>query len=215
MSRAQALTAEIETSLGPGPSARGKMVLRSVTDLFIDRAEVYSEEQVAVFDDVMQCLLGHAEHGAKVELSARLAPIPRAPKKVMHALLTDKDPAVSQPLLKQSLAVADADLAQIIKTADKDLLLLIARRPKVNKIVTDLLFARGVPDVTYAVLGNDGAELSETTLVKLIGDSGTDPKLGTLVAARKDVPEELRPFLDAYKPKNGKPQSPRLIKSGR
>ena len=73
---------EIESSLGPGPSQRGNTVLRSVTDLFVDRAADYSDEQVEVFDDVMQCLLDHTERDARVELSGRLAPIPRAPAKV-------------------------------------------------------------------------------------------------------------------------------------
>ena len=121
MSGSQALKVEIETSLGPGPSERGQNVLRSVTDLFVNRADDYSDEQMAVFDDVMHCLLDHTEHSAKVELSGRLAPVARAPKKVMHALITDKDPAVSSPLIKQSRAVSDADLSDIIKNADKDM----------------------------------------------------------------------------------------------
>ena len=215
MSGSQSLKTAIETKLGLGPSERGQIVLRGVTDLFVNRAEDYSDEQVAVFDDVMQCLLDHAEHTAKVELSGRLAPVGRAPKKVMHALITDKDPAVSGPLIKQSRAVSDADLGDIIKNADKDMLLVIANRPHVTKSVSDKLFARDIPEVTYAVLANQAAEISEASLVKLIGESGNDPKLGTLIEERKDLPEELRPFLDAYKPKSGKPQGPRVIKSGR
>jgi hypothetical protein len=46
----------------------------------------------------------------------------------------------------------------------------------------------------------------------MIGEFGNDEKLSPLVAARKDLPEELRPFLDAYKPEP-KEQVSRVIKA--
>jgi hypothetical protein len=61
MSRTQALKEEIQSSLGAGPSPRGKSILRSVTDLFVNRASDYSDEQVEVFDDVMHYLLDYTE----------------------------------------------------------------------------------------------------------------------------------------------------------
>jgi uncharacterized protein (DUF2336 family) len=213
MSRSQNLKTEIETSLGPGPSARGNTVLRSVTDLFVNRADDYSDEQVSVFDDVMQCLLDHTEHDAKVELSSRLAPISRAPAKVVSTLLNDKDPRVSTPMLAKSSSVSDTDLSAIIAAGAAEQLMMIARRPAINKLVTEKLIARAIPDVTYAVLANEGAQISETSIVKLIGECGNDAKLGPLVAARKDLPEELRPFLDAYQ--SEKPQASKVIRAGR
>jgi uncharacterized protein (DUF2336 family) len=213
MSRSQNLKVEIENSLGPGPSERGNTILRSVTDLFVDRAEAYSDDQVEVFDDVMQCLLDHTERHAKVELSTRLAPLSRAPARLVQTLLQDKDPAISQPMLRQSRAVSDIDLGAMVKSGSHELLLTIAKRSPLNKVVTDLLFARDIPEVTYAILVNEGAEISETSFVKMIGNCGNDLKLGLLLSGRKDLPEELRPFLDTYMPQ-AKP-APRVIKAGR
>ena len=90
---------------------------------------------------------------------------------------------------------------------------MIAKRPHVNKAVSDKLFARAVPEVTHAVLANQAAEISEATLVKLIGDSGNDPKLGVLVAERKDLPQELGPSSTPTS-QEGKAQEARPIKSG-
>lgn len=213
MSRSQKLKAEIETSLGPGPSKRGNTVLRSVTDLFINRADAYSDEQVEVFDDVMQCLLNHTERDAKVELSTRLAPVSRAPVKLVQTLLKDKDPAISHPMLQQSKAISDVDLTTMVKSASSEVLMTIAKRDFINKVVTDQMIGRGIPEITHALLMNPGAEISETSFVKMIGDCGTDAKLGPMLAERKDLPEELRPFLDAYKPKAK--AAPRLVKTGR
>ena len=213
MSRSQKLAAEIETSLGPGPSKRGNTVLRSVTDLFIDRADAYSDEQVEVFDDVMQCLLNHTERDARSNCRRGLRRSLARLRELVQTLVTDKDPAISHPMLQQSKAISDVDLGTMVKSASPEVLMTIAKRDFINKTVTDGLIARGMPEVTYAVLKNPGAEISETSFVKMIGDCGTDAKLGPLVAERKDMPEELRPFLDFYKaqPK----QAPRLIKTGR
>lgn len=206
MSRSQVLKAEIATHLGPGPSERGKTALRSITDLFINRATDYSDEQVAVFDEVMQCLLDHTAHDAKVELSSRLAPIPRAPAKIVGTLLKDKDPAVSLPLLRQSPAVSDADLNGFVKSGAPEVLMIVAKRSAINKQVSDELLARNISDVNRAVLANEGAEISESSFVRLIGECENDASLCALLGNRKDLPEELRPFLDAYKPKGKAPR---------
>ena len=45
------------------------------------------------------------------------------------------------------------------------------------------------------IVANDGAALSENTFVKLINDCNRDKTLAKQIAARKDIPEELQPFL--------------------
>jgi uncharacterized protein (DUF2336 family) len=208
MSRTQALKEEIQSSLGAGPSPRGKSILRSVTDLFVNRASDYSDEQVEVFDDVMHCLLDYTEHDARIELSGRLAGVPRAPTNVVRTLLKDKDPAVSTPLLLQSTAVSDVDLTEFVKNGTNEQAMMIAKRPFINKPVSEVLLARKNAAITYAVLANEGAELSETNFVTLIGECTGDAQIGNLLAARKDLPPELKPFLDAYS-QEGKAQEAR------
>jgi uncharacterized protein (DUF2336 family) len=199
MSRSQALKEEIKTSLGTGPHPRGKSMLRSVTDLFIHRASDYSDEQVEVFDDVMFCLLDYTEHEARVELSSRLASVPRTPSKVVRTLLNDRDPAVSAPVLSKLSTVPEPDLAEFVKYTLEEKAIIIAKLPHVAKVVTDALIARKNPAITRAVLANPGAELSETGFVTLIGECTNDAEIGNMLAARKDLPPELKPFLDAYK----------------
>jgi uncharacterized protein (DUF2336 family) len=99
--------------------------------------------------------------------------------------------------------VTDLDLTDFVKHGSQEQAMMIARRPFINKAVTDALFARKNTAITYAVLGNEGAELSETSFVTLIGECTSDPQIGNLLAIRKDLPPELKPFLDAYK-KEGK-----------
>jgi len=208
MSRTQALKQEIQSSLGSGPNPRGKSILRSVTDLFINRVDEYSNEQMDVFGDVMHCLLDYTEHDARIELSGRLSAAPRAPAKIVRTLLKDKDPAVAAPVLSHLSSMSESDLVEIAKDGSLEQAMVMAKRPSITRLVTDALLARKSAAVTYVVLSNETAEFSETGFVTLIGECTNDAQISTLLAARKDLPPELKPFLDAYT-QQGKAQKAR------
>ena len=53
----ESLLDELQTTLAHGTVARRVETLRRVTDLFINGAVDYSDEQVGLFDDVFQCLM--------------------------------------------------------------------------------------------------------------------------------------------------------------
>ena len=75
----ESLLDELQTTLAHGTVARRVETLRRVTDLFINGAVDYSDEQIGLFDDVFQCLMDHIETSAKALLANRLAPIDTAP----------------------------------------------------------------------------------------------------------------------------------------
>ncbi len=66
---------ELQATLAHGTVARRVETLRRVTDLFINGAVDYSNEQIELFDDVFQCLMHHIETSARALLANRLAPI--------------------------------------------------------------------------------------------------------------------------------------------
>ena len=70
---------DLQTALAHGNVARRVDMLRKVTDLFIDHAADYSTAQIAVFDDVFECLIDHLEAETKMLLAERLAPADSAP----------------------------------------------------------------------------------------------------------------------------------------
>jgi hypothetical protein len=61
--------------------------------------------------------------------------------------------------------------------------------------VTDVLVQRGDPAVKSKVAGNEGALFTETGFARLVTEARQDKELAVLVAAREDIPEELKPFL--------------------
>ena len=69
------LIEELEAALSSGTFDRRNEILTSVTDLFINGALRFSEDQVGVFDDVMGRLINTIETKARAKLADRLAPI--------------------------------------------------------------------------------------------------------------------------------------------
>ena len=71
-STSESLLDELQSTLAHGTVARRVETLRRVTDLFINGAVEFSNEQVGLFDDVFQCLIDHIETSAKTLLANRL-----------------------------------------------------------------------------------------------------------------------------------------------
>jgi uncharacterized protein (DUF2336 family) len=127
MSEAQtAVLAELESALGPAPTARSFDIMRKITDLFVEGADLFSVNQIEVFDDIICRLVDHNGPKGAAEVSAKLAPCERAPAKVVRKLSSDNNIAVSGPFLKGKFSLPEADLVGYVKTKRKEYLALIA-----------------------------------------------------------------------------------------
>src|ERR1700744_5028440 len=63
---------ELETALSSGNFDRRNQILTSVTDLFINGAPHFSEDQISIFDDVIARLISTIEAEARAKLADRL-----------------------------------------------------------------------------------------------------------------------------------------------
>src|ERR1700674_3571681 len=89
MSASASLIVELEEAIERGDIKRRLTTLTRITDLFARRAHVYSEEQIALFDEVMVRLAADIETQARAELARRLAPVETAPAKIIRHLAHD------------------------------------------------------------------------------------------------------------------------------
>lgn len=195
MSTVQSLIAELDEVLLKAPYEQLLSILRRVTDLFVERVETYTNDHVAVFDEVMGRLVGKAERPALVELSGRLAPVEKAPMNVIDRLARHDDIAISGPILLKSSALKDQTLAAIAKEKSEKHLSAIAGREQLGESVTDVLVDRCSSELACKVTGNKGAHLSEIGFVKLINRAKGDKVLAAAIETRTDLPPELQPFL--------------------
>jgi len=196
---AQPLIDELDSVLGRAPEVwRGK-ILRRVTDLFLVDADCYTDDQVAVFDDVIGRLIEKIDRRMLAELSNRLAPVKNAPLKVVGTLARHIDMLIAGPLLEKSCVLTDADLVEI---ADKDrrdpaLLSAIFARPQLSEAVTEVLIRRGNAALARKIIDRADARISESSFARMVTSVENDKELATAIAKREDLPAELRPWLDA------------------
>lgn len=165
---ATSLLADLQAALTHGTVARRVETLRRVTDLFLFAPSDYSDEQIALFDDVFQCLLLKMEQSAKQLLAERLAQVAEAPAGVIHTLAFDDTIEVAAPVLAHSEKLNEAALVENAREKGQGHLLAISRRKVLSHAVTDVLVERGNDDVVESTLNNPGAEFSDNGYSRLI-----------------------------------------------
>lgn len=182
---------ELQTTLSHGTVARRVETLRRVTDLFINGAVDYSDEQVGLFDDVFQCLIDHIETSAKALLANRLALIDTAPPLTIRALAFDDVIEVAGPVLSQSTRLDDKTLIENARSKSQAHLMAISTRKTLSGAVTDVLVQRGNEEVIQSTVNNPGAEFTEHGFTRLVSRAEGDDNLATCIGLRPSIPRHL------------------------
>jgi len=182
---------ELQSTLTHGTVARRVETLRRVTDLFINGAVDYSDEQIGLFDDVFQCLIDHIETSAKMLLANRLAPIDTAPPLTIRALAFDDVIEVAGPVLSQSLRLDDKTLIENARSKSQAHLMAISTRKTLSGAVTDVLVQRGNDQVIQSTVNNPGAEFTERGFTRLVSRAEGDDTLTASIGLRPSVPRHL------------------------
>jgi uncharacterized protein (DUF2336 family) len=187
----QPLLDELETALASGSNTRRVEMLSRIADLFINSAPHYSEQQVALFDDVMMRLLDTTDAKARAELAQRLAPISNAPKNVIHTLALDHAIEVAQPVLSQSEQINDAEILAFATSQSQQQLAAIAQRKTLSEPLTDVLAERGDRNVVQLAVKNPGARFSDAGLHLLVRRATGDQALAAEMGKRGDIRQWL------------------------
>jgi uncharacterized protein (DUF2336 family) len=182
---------ELQSTLAHGTVARRVETLRRVTDLFINGAVDYSEEQVGLFDDVFQCLIDHIETSAKMLLANRLAPIDTAPPLTIRALAFDDIIEVAGPVLSQSIRLDDKTLIENARSKSQAHLMAISTRKVLSGAVTEVLVQRGNDEVVQSTVNNPGAEFTERGFSRLVSRAEGHDELATCLGMRPNLPRHL------------------------
>jgi uncharacterized protein (DUF2336 family) len=179
---------ELQTALAHGTVARRVETLRRVTDLFLGGAVDYSDEQVALFDDVFHCLMRHIEASAKALLANRLAMVDTAPPLTIRTLAFDDLIEVAAPVLSQSERLDDDALIETARSKSQAHLMAISTRKSLSGAVTDVLILRGDDDVVQSTVNNPGAQFTERGYTRLVNRAEGDDNLATCIGLRPSIP---------------------------
>lgn len=198
MSRPEDLIGDLEGVLASKDLSRRADVLRRVTDLFVHGSGQYTEEQVDVFDEIMQKLVEHVELAARAIFGSRLARLPDAPRKTIRMLAFDDAATVAAAVLEHSPRLDEATLVENARTKSQDHLLAIAGRQVLTEPVTDVLIERGNEQVAVKTAKNAGARFSSAGMSKLTARAHDSSTLALCVWSRPDIPrhELLKLFVN-------------------
>jgi len=188
---ALSLIRELEQALNNGSSDKRVELLRRLTGLFLNEADRLSEQQVALFDDVLRQLTEHVEHKALAAISSVLAPLSNAPPELVLRLANNDDIVVAQPVLTRSRRLTEGDLIQIAKSKGQGHLLAISQRDFITPPVTDVLVERGNQRVFHTLAANGGAHFSAFGFETVLKRAEQDGALAERVGLRLDLPPNL------------------------
>jgi uncharacterized protein (DUF2336 family) len=162
--------------------------LTRITDLFIAGSGRHSKQQIEVFDAAFETLVAVIELETRVKLARHIATIPNAPATLVRAFAFDDAIAVAGPVLSQSTALSDSDLAANASIQGQGHLHAIARRRTISEVITEILIERGEPNVVHTVAKNAGARFSDGSFRELVARAGDDAQLALNVGMRLDIP---------------------------
>src|SRR5262245_55857696 len=185
------LIPELEEVLQYGSAERRARTLERITALFLNGADQFNEDHVALFDGVFTRLIEEIETKARAELSSRLAPVGNAPIEAVRRLAKDDDITVAGPVLEQSPRVPESELVDLARTKSQAHLLAISGRTGIAEAVTDELIRRGDRQVVRSVADNRQAKLSDKSFTTLVDQSEADGILAEKVGMRPDIPPRL------------------------
>ena len=178
----------LSAAIATGTSDRRADLVDRVYQLFASGAEVFSEEQIRLFDEVFIRLVDAIETSVRASLASRLADMPQAPPAVSRILAFDDAIPVAGPVLERSSRLDSAALAENARSKSQPHLLAISRRLRIEESVTDVLVQRGDRLVVLSTSGNSGARFSEFGYSTLVRRADGDDELASIVGARGDLP---------------------------
>ena len=184
------LLPELEDVVQHGTAEKRAETLRRITTLFLEGAPRFNDDHVALFDDVIGCLIEEIEAKALAELARRIAPVDNPPPGVVRTLAESNDISVAGPVLRQA-NLDDPALMHIAETKGQAHLLALSARKGISEALSEILVTRGDREVARSVATNRQARLSDGAFSALVKRSEQDSVLAEKVGLRTDIPPRL------------------------
>jgi uncharacterized protein (DUF2336 family) len=179
---------DLQAAFAAKDSASRESVVEKITDLFVAGAPQFSDNHVALFDQVIGLLADAIETRARARLSERLADVDNAPPNLVRKLSRDEI-VVARPVLARSTKLSDKDLVDAARHGGRDHMLAITERRDLSEPVTDVLVMEGDRVVVNAVASNPTARFSAKGYDSLVAKSRVDELLQAALGRRNDIPQ--------------------------
>src|SRR5260221_6262595 len=168
------------------PSAQSRADLATtLAKEFEARGLTPAERRLA--EDIFRALTHDAAERVRRALAEHLKDSRDLPHDVALALAHDID-AIALPILQHSVVLTDADLIEIIGRNEPGKQVAIAGRKTVAAAVAEALIDTSNPAAVARLVGNDGAELDDDALRRVVERYPGDVTIHAPLAGRKALP---------------------------
>lgn len=171
-------------------SEKRRALMREVTDLFFDNKEEVSESESEHFGHILSAVSAEMDVVVRKELAHRFAQEKNTPRKLLHKLANDEID-IAEPVLRQSPALNDSALKDVIASDRQTHMRAISRRDRLSANVTKDLVHKGDDDTLLELAGNTGAEFDRASMQTMVNRSEHVPALQAPLVERKDLPPDL------------------------
>lgn len=145
------------------------------------------EAERRLAEDIFRTLVQDAEVRVREALSLHLKSSPDIPQDVALALAKDVD-SVAVPILQYCEVLSDQDLIGIIGGGSADKQTAVAQRPTVSGAVAGALIGTGNETAVARLVVNQGAELDDAALNRVMTDYARSETVSTQLATRPNLP---------------------------
>lgn len=156
-----------------------------------------SVEERQIAEDIFRALIHDVEVRVRKALSDSLKDNPEVPHDVAVSLSHDVA-EVALPMIEHSIVLSDEDLFEIITTQDEERQTAVAKRAQISESVADALVETKNENVVAVLVENDGAEISEGSLNRVLDDFGDHERINAPMAKRKKLPLRVAERLVTY-----------------
>lgn len=171
-------------------SGQRRVLLREVTDLFFETSGSRNDRENALFDDVLQLVAAEMQDSVLAELSELFADASEAPVGLMRDLANHSF-EVAAPVLQRSKALDEQTLLQIVNYQSQQHIHAVAQRDDVSEQVSEAIVRFGDDNALDALIRNDEAQISRTSMEAAVDRARRNEKLHEGVVKRRDLPLDL------------------------
>lgn len=147
-----------------------------------------SDTEREIAEDIFRVMVKDAEERVRAALSNQLKYAQGLSSDVAVSLARDVSDAVALPMLEFSEALSDADLIKIVRTQSASRQVAIAGRNVLSGAVAAALAEDGSEGAVAVLVGNEGAELGEAVMHKVIDRFGNSEGVQVPLVRRSTLP---------------------------
>ena len=190
MSGANDYLSKLEHIVSKEAEPNKEKLLGTVTDLFFLTKHQHSDDDVAIFCNVMEQLAYQIDLEPRSAFAERFADSDKCSRRLVLRLANDEMP-VARPVLERSVCIDEEDLLKIAQSCDAEHLHALAGRSVISPLVTDAIVARGDEDALVRLAGNAGIVLSWRGYSDMLQHAEASKDLRDIVETRGVVGRDL------------------------